>query len=58
MQFKNQKYKVDPLSGDKSGIQATVDGKDMSIPLIAGNRHYDEIMRQVNEEGLVIEEAE
>lgn len=56
MQFENQKYIYDRVSGEKSGIQATVNGCDMSIPIAKGNRHYDELMRQVAEEGLVITE--
>ncbi|MGR3813395.1 MAG: hypothetical protein ACU0AU_04835 [Cognatishimia activa] len=58
MQFINQKYVVDPLSGERTGIQAAVDGKEMSIPLDVNNRFFAELVRQVAEEGLVIEEAE
>lgn len=57
MQFTNQKYVVD-LDGNHSGIQATVDGKEMSIPMDPNNRHYAEILRQVDEEGLIIQEAD
>ena len=40
------------------GIYATIDGVEMSVPLAEGNRHYDEIMRQVNAGILTIQEAE
>ena len=39
------------------GIKATIDGTEWSVPLVAGNRHYDELMRQVSEGLLTIEEA-
>ena len=44
--------------GENTSINATIDGKVMSIPLIEGNRHYDEIMRQVESGDLTIAEAE
>ena len=39
-------------------IIATIDGIEWGVPLSAGNRHYDEIMRQVEAGTLVIAEAE
>ena len=40
-------------------IKATIDGDDVIVPNNApGNRHYDEIMRQVAAGDLTIEEAE
>ena len=40
------------------GIKATIDGVEMSVPLCEGNRHYDEIMRQVNAGTLTIQAAQ
>ena len=40
------------------GIQAIIDGTEMSIPLDPANRHYQEIMRQVEAGDLVIQDAE
>ena len=51
-------YTVDTLSGTNSSIQATIDGQEMSVPLDPANRHYAEIMRQVEAGELVIQEAE
>ena len=51
-------YMADPMSGTNSGIQATIDGQEMSVPLDPANRHYAEIMRQVDAGTLVIAEAE
>ena len=39
-------------------INATIDGVEMSVPLAEGNRHYDELMRQVNAGTLTIQEAQ
>ena len=40
------------------GIKATIDGVEMSVPLSTGNRHYDEIMRQVAAGTLTIQDAD
>ena len=52
------KYNWDKLDNKKASIQATIDGVEMSVPLDPANRHYAEIMRQVNEGTLVIQPAE
>jgi len=44
--------------GSNSAIQATIDGQEMSVPLDPANRHYAEIMRQVEAGELTIEPAE
>jgi hypothetical protein len=44
--------------GNKDTIRATVDGQEMFVPLDPANRHYSEIMRQVEAGDLVIQEAE
>jgi len=57
--FNSVKY-VNNLSGEKNCIRATVVGSDKTllIPLIIGNRHYDEILRQVDAGTLTIEEPD
>ncbi len=37
----------DPMSGNPSSIQATIDGQLMSVPLDLANRHYVAILKQV-----------
>ena len=49
--------KVGETIGNKIGIQATIDGIQMSVPLDPANRHYAEIMRQVEAGTLTIAEA-
>ena len=44
--------------GTNLSINATIDGVEMSVPLCEGNRHYDEIMRQVEAGTLTIQEAD
>ena len=39
-------------------INASVDGTELSVPLDPANRHYAEIMRQVEAGELTIQEAE
>ena len=50
-------YMVNTLSGANTSIKATIDGTEMSVPLDEANRHYAEILRQVEAGTLVIEEA-
>jgi hypothetical protein len=51
------KYGVNQF-GEKVVIRATIDGITMSVPLDPANRHYAEILRQVEAGTLVIAEAE
>jgi hypothetical protein len=46
------------LEGEVSSIKATIAGITMSVPLDPDNRHYAEILRQVEAGTLVIQEAE
>ena len=39
-------------------IKATVDGEEVFVPITVGNRHYDEIMRQVAAGTLTIADAD
>jgi len=44
--------------GNNLAIRATIDGTEMSVPLDPANRHYAEILRQVEAGTLVIQEAD
>ncbi len=48
----------DVLIGENKKIRATIDGVEMSVPLAVGNKHYDEIMRQVDAGTLTIADAD
>ena len=51
-------YDVDELTGNNAGIKATIGGQEMLVPLDGANRHYAEIMRQVEAGTLVVLAAE
>lgn len=56
MNITSAKYVADD-TGNIS-IIATIDGSEWGVPMSEGNRHYDEIMRQVEAGTLTIQEAE
>ena len=58
MNITSAQYFKDAITGQLSNIKAIINGQEWSVPLAAGNRHYDEIMRQVDAGELVIQEAE
>ena len=45
-------------SGQNVSIKATIDGVEMYVSLDPGNRHYAEIMRQVEAGTLTIADAD
>jgi len=50
-----QYFQVD---GVNASIKATIDGVEIYVPLSSGNRHYDEIQRQVEAGTLIIQESD
>ena len=46
------------VNDKNKSVLATIDGQEWSVPSVEGNRHYDEIMRQVAEGTLTIEAAD
>jgi len=46
------------FNGQNTDIVATIDGTEWTVPLDPANRHYAEIMRQVEAGELTIQEAE
>jgi len=58
MTITSAQYVNSAMTGQPSSIKATIDGTEWSVPLAPGNRHYDEIMRQVEAGTLVIQEAD
>ena len=51
-------YMIHPISDEITSISATIDGRVWSVPLDPANRHYAEILRQVEAGELVIQPAE
>jgi len=46
------------FEGNNTTIRATIDGQELFVPLDPANRHYAEIMRQVEAGELTITEAD
>ena len=59
MQITNAKYNWNlDKTGNGEVIKATIDGVEIQVPVNLENRHYAEIMRQVEAGELTIAEAE
>jgi len=50
-------YRAD-IDGNNSSVKATIDGQELSVPLDPANRHYAEILKQVEAGTLTIADAE
>ena len=57
MNITTAQYQAD-MDGNNSCIKASIDGQELSVPLAVGNRHYDEILKQVDAGTLTIEDAD
>ena len=53
-------YTIDPKSGENNAIKAIINNNEQFsfIPISSGNRHYDEILKQVADGTLTIAEAD
>lgn len=58
MNIENPQYMVDPFTNEKESITAVIDGVTVSVPLDPANRHYAEILKQVEAGTLTIQEAD
>ena len=58
MQITSAQYIVDPNTNENMGIEASIDGATVGVPLDPSNRHYAEILRQVEAGTLTIEDAD
>jgi len=57
MNITSAQYQVG-IEGNNLGIKATIDGQEMFVPLEPANRHYAEILKQVEAGTLTIQEAD
>ena len=46
------------LDGENTAIKATIGGQEIFVPLDPANRHYEEIMSEVEAGTLTIQDAE
>jgi len=58
MNITQAQYYFDEDGTTDAGIRATIDSVEMNVPLDPANRHYAEIMRQVEAGILTIADAE
>jgi len=54
----NAKYNTGIFTGENCSINCVANGEHVSIPLTVGNRHYDEILKQVEAGTLTIAAAD
>ena len=57
MNIQSAQYHDDLVSGVRTGVICSVDGEVIFVPLDPNNRHYAEILRQVEAGELTIQEA-
>ena len=58
MIIENAKYNKSVMSGKVTSLNCICDGKLISVPLDPANRHYVEIMKQVEAGTLTIADAD
>ena len=57
MIFENVQY-IKGVNDRVVAISAVADGKNVSIPIVIGNRYYDEIKKQLDAGTITVEDAE
>ena len=57
MTITSAQYQTD-YQGNNRAVEAVIDGMTLSVPLDPANRHYAEIMRQVEAGELTIADAD
>ena len=57
MNIQSAQYMLD-LNGNKKKIKVVIDGVTSFVPVQIGNRHYDEIQKQVADGDLTIADAD
>jgi len=59
MNITSAQYIINAATGQNGCIKAIIDGQEITVSVDAvGNRHYDEIMRQVEAGTLTIQDAD
>lgn len=57
MNIESAQYGVDERTNENVCVKALIDGSEMFVPLDPNNRHYAEILLQVEAGELTIQEA-
>ena len=58
MTITNAKYNTSRTTNKNCSINCVANGEPVSVPLAVGNRHYDEILKQVEAGTLTIADAD
>ena len=59
MIIENAKWFINPIDGKtKIAIMCKIDGQELSVPINSANRHYKEIMKQVEADTHKIKDAD
>tara|TARA_R110000803_G_scaffold58100_1_gene116313 strand:- start:131 stop:319 length:189 start_codon:yes stop_codon:yes gene_type:complete len=58
MTITNAKYNTSRITNENCSINCVANGEHVSVPLTVGNRHYAEILRQVEAGTLTIADAD
>ena len=58
MTITNAKYSKDKITNKNCAINCVANGEHVSVPLVVGNRHYAEILLQVEAGTLTIAAAD
>jgi len=58
MTIENAKYVKDKVTNTDQSVTATIDGQQWSVPMLADNIFYAEILRQVDAGTITIEDAD
>ena len=58
MTIENAKYMKDTMKDKVTVINCVWNGQHLSVPIAVGNRHYDEIKKQVDADELTIADAD
>ena len=58
LNISSAQYSVDPITGETASVVIVVDGETLGVPLDPANRHYAEILRQVEAGTLTIADAD
>ena len=54
----NAQYYTNPKTSANESVKATIDSKEMFVPMDTANRHYAEILKQVADGTITIAEAD
>ena len=58
MKIENAQYNKEALTNKNVSINATIDARQISVPLDPANTHDEEILKQVKEGTLTIKDAD